>query len=86
MSKEQVVVGDPKEKKRFTFSLRLDATLSVDQIWPDGAPENPTAQDAVESLRDTHPSLFSALDEWNLEEEADLTVMRVGDFKDRGSW
>jgi len=44
-------------------------SLSVDEIWPDGdAPENPTTQDVIRSMRergDTDPGQI--INDWNLE-------------------
>lgn len=37
------------EKKQFHFEFTCEATLSLDEIWPDGdAPENPTAKDVID--------------------------------------
>lgn len=52
--------------KTFTLSLHIDATLSVDEIWPDGdAPDNPTASD-VEDVIDDCGGWSKILDDWNL--------------------
>jgi hypothetical protein len=62
--------------KRFDFDISITATLSVDDIWPDGdAPENPTVSDVrqvfIESGRG---NIMRAAREWNLDDDADLTI------------
>lgn len=59
--------------KRFNISLRVDAQLAVDEIWPDGdAPESPTATDVL-AVIDGQGGL-DILRDWNLADDQDFEV------------
>lgn len=71
-------MGD--KKKRFVIEFSGEATLSVDQIWPDGnAPENPTVDDVIKAMKDDAHSVDQLLDEWNLDECLSMWVWAVFD-------
>jgi hypothetical protein len=62
--------------KRFDFDISITATLTVDDIWPDGdAPENPTVSDVrrvfIESGRG---NVMRAAHEWCLDDDAYLII------------
>jgi hypothetical protein len=62
----------------FSFSVRGEVSVSVDDIWPDGdAPENPTAADVQREI-DKSRDLATALLYWNLDE--DLELVAAGPF------
>jgi hypothetical protein len=73
--------------KDFTFSLVLEDALTIDDIWPDGdAPENPTAADVMKQLRKDGGNALEALLEWNMEDEAELTILNNKDYNDKAEW
>ena len=62
---------------RFRVYLHVEATLSVDQLWPDGdAPANPTAED-VQALIDDCGGL-DIIDDWNLADRHQIEVYADG--------
>lgn len=68
------------EKKSFTISFVGSATLTVDEVWPDGnAPANPTLLDVMREIRKSTFSESDLIEKWNLSE--DITV-HVGDGHD----
>jgi len=73
--------------KQFTFTLNMSATLTTQQIWPDGdAPEAPTALQVIQVMQGQSNGLLQALEEWGLEDAIQLTVNLVGNPKDRAHW
>lgn len=70
-------------KKQFSIRFETEATLTVDEIWPDGdAPENPTAEDVravfLESCRN---DVLRGLEDWDLVDRYDdiqLDVIELG--------
>jgi hypothetical protein len=57
------------------FSVDLgSAYLTIDEVWPDGdAPENPTAQDVIEVMRQTSLRAYVIASEWNLLDGIEVT-------------
>lgn len=48
----------------FTIEVGDEASLSVNEIWPDGdAPENPTVEDVIAKIKQS--SEFSFMSDWN---------------------
>lgn len=44
-----------------------EVTLSVDEVWPNGdAPENPTAQDVVNAMRESGGYPGAVMTDWGL--------------------
>ena len=75
--------------QRFVFELRIEDSLTIDEIWPDGdAPENPTAVDVLRQLQATgsNTNVLDALSAWNLDVEAELTITKAGDWDDKVEW
>ena len=73
--------------KRFTFELRLETSLTIDDIWPDGdAPEGPTAEDVLAQLKKSGSDCLSATSDWNLAQDATLTIIKASDWDDRAEW
>lgn len=66
-------------KKTFNITLKIESSLTVDEIWPDGdAPENPTKEDVLFEMKESISS-HSPLEgenavllvkEWNLDQDA----------------
>ncbi len=53
--------------KTFQFEWGGTASLTVEEIWPDGdAPENPTVDDVLAQVRKAG-SLWQLASEWNLD-------------------
>lgn len=75
------------EPKKFVLDLSMHVQLTEEQIWPnDDAPENPTAADVVEVLRESSANLLTALEDWNLEEFVELSVTTVTKEPDKAIW
>lgn len=57
---------DTVSERCFYFEVGDEASLTVDEIWPDGdAPENPTVEDVIAEVKKT--SRFRFASEWNFE-------------------
>ena len=52
--------------KQFVIEIFRSETLSAEDIWPDGAPENPTAEDVLEVFLDG-VSAHRTAEAWGLE-------------------
>ena len=55
---------------KFLITFAVDATLDLEQIWPDGdeMPENPTAEDVRKVFLDLgHGNVLRAAQQWGLE-------------------
>jgi hypothetical protein len=76
---------DEQKQKTFTISIECEATLNVEDSWPDGdAPENPTAKDVIQAMDDDCGSVTKLLDEWNL--PAEVFVWDANDHTDKATW
>lgn len=65
----------------FNFEWGGEASLTIDEIWPDGgAPENPTTDDVIAELRKTADQPRYVADRWNLDIE-DIEVYGPGGFR-----
>lgn len=62
----------PSEGRAVSFAIDLPTNfvLGIEEIWPDGdAPENPTAADVVEQMKNSSGSVSRVITEWALEPE-----------------
>jgi hypothetical protein len=67
-------------EKSFTITFDGSATLTVDEVWPDGdAPANPTLLDVMRAIRKSTFSESDLIEKWNLSEEI---LVHVGDGAD----
>jgi hypothetical protein len=60
------LIGRRKEGRKFVISF-ADVELNEDDIWPDGAPENPTPEDVIDVMKENecaHP--MNVVAEWLL--------------------
>ena len=58
----------------FYVTISADFELSVEDVWPDGdAPENPTADDVAQVMRDGG-SCRTVLRDWNLDDDYVVAV------------
>ena len=62
--------------------------LDLSQIWPDGgAPENPTAQDVIDVMKDsTSDSIRRLMTDWGFDTDLIVDVCRLGTPRDRAEW
>jgi hypothetical protein len=63
--------------------------LTVDEIWPQGfeAPENPTAADVIEAMKESSgESIRRLLMEWGFDSDLAVEVYRLGEPRDRAAW
>lgn len=58
------------------LSIVASLSLTADQIWPDGDwPENPTAKDVLEVMKNDASTPARLLSEWNLDDDIDMDVV-----------
>lgn len=61
--------------KKFTICYTIEATLAVEDLWPDGdAPDNPTEED-VEALIESDGGFPKIIDDWNLQDDGEYSVL-----------
>lgn len=53
--------------KKFKILYELSSTLTEKQLWPDGAPENPTIEN-VKNLIQDNGGIIRVIDDWNLDD------------------
>ncbi len=68
------------------ISISLDATLSIEDIWPDGdAPENPTAAD-VKTFMESCGTKRWVLDDWGLLDDVTVNAYSLLDCSRAEVW
>lgn len=55
-----------RERVEFTIHFTASYALTLDEVWPDGAPEDPTAEDVALAMRESG-SVGRMLSDWNLD-------------------
>ncbi len=64
--------------KKFLLTYSGSATLSIEELWPDGdAPENPTEEDVLELIEDCGGP-EAILRDWSMDEMLALDVTELG--------
>jgi hypothetical protein len=68
---------------KFYIDVGGGATLSADEIWPEGnAPENPTVDDVVERIQSRWANNARGfIEDWNFASDMSVTVSRRSESK-----
>ena len=67
-------MADAIKSVMFHFSISVETSLGIEDIWPDGdAPENPTVDDVLKVIAKCGGKR-RVLEDWNLVDDLDLDV------------
>lgn len=61
------------------FQISVPAVrLKVEEVWPDGVPDHPTAEGVVEAMRKSGGGVGSILSSWNIAQSIEIWDSETG--------